>query len=160
MVFMNGRVEEGVVKEKSEEREGQEETKRTASGKDKKVMGLLILGLVGVLAVVIGKSWWGERAKWPESQFEHRVVILGFDGLSPEIVEPMMGAGKLENFRKLSQEGSYRRLATTNPPQSPVAWSGFATGKNPGKHGVYDFITREVSEYRLSLSLSKFDEKG
>jgi predicted AlkP superfamily phosphohydrolase/phosphomutase len=59
------------------------------------------------------------------------MIIIALDGLSPEIIEPMMGAGKLPNFRRLQQEGSYSRLGTTNPSESPVAWTSFATGRNP-----------------------------
>lgn len=88
------------------------------------------------------------------SDFSKKIIILGFDALSPQIIEPMMEQGKLPNFSRLKSQGSYAHLATTNPPQSPVAWSGFATGKNPGKHGIYDFIKREPDTYALSLSMS------
>ena len=91
--------------------------------------------------------------------FDRRIIILGFDGLSPAIIEPMMEQGRLSNFSKLKELGSYSRLSTTNPSQSPVAWAGFATGQNPGKNGVYDFIKRDPKTYNLSLSLSNI-EKG
>ena len=55
------------------------------------------------------------------SKFDHKVIILGFDGLSPDIIEPMMSRGDLPNFSRLKEQGSYRHLATTNPSQSPVA---------------------------------------
>ncbi|MFA4989729.1 MAG: alkaline phosphatase family protein [Candidatus Omnitrophota bacterium] len=93
------------------------------------------------------------------SRFKHRVVILGFDALSPEIMESMLQKGKLVNFSRLKTQGSYKRLATTNPAQSPVAWAGFATGRNPGKNGVFDFIIRDPKTYQLDLILSKM-EKG
>jgi predicted AlkP superfamily phosphohydrolase/phosphomutase len=88
------------------------------------------------------------------SSFDNKIIILGFDGLSPKIIEPMMKNGELPNFVKLKQKGSYDQLSTTNPSQSPVAWSGFATGQNPGKNGVFDFIVRDPKNYKLSLSLS------
>jgi len=94
-----------------------------------------------------------------ESEFDKKVIILGFDGLSPRIIEPMMEEGELPNFSRLKEQGSYRHLSTTNPSQSPVAWSGFATGQNPGKNGVFDFIVRDPGTYGLNLSLSKI-EKG
>ncbi len=112
----------------------------------------LILGLV--IAGLIIK---GVFMKPPTSTFDKKVIILGFDGLSPEIIEPMMAEGKLPNFAKLKERGSYRRLSTTNPSQSPVAWTGFATGKNPGKNGLFDFITRDPKTYKLDLSLSKME---
>ncbi|MGE5279296.1 MAG: alkaline phosphatase family protein [Deltaproteobacteria bacterium] len=88
-----------------------------------------------------------------------RIVVIGFDGLSPEIIEPMIEENKLPNFARLKDTGSYAPLATTNPSQSPVAWSGFATGRNPGKHGVFDFIVRDPKTYSLRLSLTRI-EKG
>ncbi|MBU4149696.1 MAG: alkaline phosphatase family protein, partial [Candidatus Omnitrophica bacterium] len=94
-----------------------------------------------------------------EPQFDKKVIILGFDGLSPEIIEPMMREGRLPNFSRLKEQGSYRRLTTTNPSQSPVAWAGFATGQNPGKNGIFDFIVRDPRTYKLDLSLSSI-EKG
>ncbi len=88
------------------------------------------------------------------SGFDKKIVIIGFDGLSPEIIEPMMKENKLPNFNRLAQTGSYRRLSTVNPCQSPVAWAAFATGQNPGKNGVFDFIVRDPDTYQLSLSLT------
>jgi predicted AlkP superfamily phosphohydrolase/phosphomutase len=85
------------------------------------------------------------------------MVVIALDGLSPEIIEPMMAAGKLPNFRRLQQEGSYSRLGTTNPSESPVAWTTFATGRNPGKHGVYDFIRRDPASYMPDLSLTRLE---
>lgn len=89
-----------------------------------------------------------------QSPFNQKVVILGMDGLSPEILEPMMQAGELPYFSQLKERGSYARLATTNPSQSPVAWAGCLTGKNPGKHGVFDFICREPEDYMLKLAMT------
>ncbi|MBN1871289.1 MAG: alkaline phosphatase family protein [Candidatus Omnitrophica bacterium] len=89
------------------------------------------------------------------SSFDKRIIILGFDGLSPQIIEPMMADGLLLNFSALKAMGSYGHLSTTNPPQSPVAWSAFATGQNPGKNGIFDFIVRDPEDYSLDLSLSK-----
>jgi predicted AlkP superfamily phosphohydrolase/phosphomutase len=106
---------------------------------------IIIMASLAIIGVVMHKS---------ESRFNNKVIILGFDGLSPEIIEPLMKEGKLPHFSQLKEQGSYRHLATTNPPQSPVAWAGFATGKNPGKNGVFDFIIRDPKTYALSLSLS------
>jgi len=85
-----------------------------------------------------------------------RVIILAFDGMSPTIVEPMMAAGALPAFRKLRDMGCYRRLGTTNPPQSPVAWASFATGRNPGSHGVFDFIRRTPGSYIPEIVTTRF----
>lgn len=91
--------------------------------------------------------------------FDKKVIILGIDALSPDIIERMIDEGKLPNFSYLKTHGSYSHLATTNPPQSPVAWAVFATGKNPAKNGIFDFIVRDPQNYSLSLVLSDF-KKG
>lgn len=118
----------------------------------KKIIGLLFLILALSCVILIGVHMNRDKSK-----FDKRIIILGFDGLSPEIMEPMMRDGKLPNFSRLKEEGSYRHLSTTNPSQSPVAWTGFATGQNPGKHGVFDFIVRDSETYMLNLSLSNIE---
>ena len=77
-----------------------------------------------------------------------RVVVLGLDGLDPQLTEQLMDAGQLPNLSRLRDDGAYRRLRTTYPPLSPVAWSSFSTGTNPGKHNVFDFIARDPASYR------------
>jgi len=74
-----------------------------------------------------------------------RVIVLGFDGLDPVLLERFIDAGHLPHFAKLASEGSFRTLGTTMPPQSPVAWSTFITGLDPGGHGIFDFIHRDPS---------------
>jgi len=113
---------------------------------------IIILVLLG-LGVVTFFIYQGMQT----SDFNKRVVILGYDGLSPRIIEPLMAQGKLPNFQKLSAQGSYVHLGTTNPPQSPVAWTGFSTGQNPGKNGIFDFIIRNPESYEISLCLSKIE---
>ena len=84
-----------------------------------------------------------------------RVVILGLDGLDPNLVEELIEEGSLPNLAKLKVEGSYRRLGTTWPPLSPVAWSSFSTGTNPGKHNIFDFISRDKATYGPMMSSVK-----
>lgn len=81
-----------------------------------------------------------------------RVVILGLDGMEPTLAEKYMAEGKMPNLSRLAQEGCFKRLATTAPPLSPVAWSTFLTGCNPGKHNVFDFLTRDKRTYLPLLS--------
>ncbi|MDP2922461.1 MAG: alkaline phosphatase family protein [Candidatus Omnitrophota bacterium] len=107
-----------------------------------------------LLIILTGSVIIGVIMYKPEAKFDNKIIILGLDALSPEIIEPMMKDGKLPNFSRLKEQGSYKHLLTTNPSQSPVAWSGFATGQNPGKNGVFDFIVRDPKTYELSLSLS------
>jgi predicted AlkP superfamily phosphohydrolase/phosphomutase len=79
-----------------------------------------------------------------------KVFILGLDGASPEIIESLITLGKLPTFSMLRREGVMGRLRTTIPPITGSAWSSFMTGKNPGKHGIFDFICRKEGTYRLT----------
>ncbi len=81
-----------------------------------------------------------------------RVVILGLDGLEPSLTEAYLDQGLLPNLARLRDQGTYRRLGTTWPPLSPVAWSSFSTGTNPGKHNIFDFISRCPATYRPEVS--------
>ncbi|MCP4630227.1 MAG: twin-arginine translocation signal domain-containing protein, partial [bacterium] len=71
-----------------------------------------------------------------------KVIVIGIDGMDPRLSEQMMDEGHLPNFAKLRKQGGYRRLGTSIPPQSPVAWANFINGAGPGSHGIYDFIHR------------------
>jgi predicted AlkP superfamily phosphohydrolase/phosphomutase len=75
------------------------------------------------------------------------VFIMGVDGMDPEILTRLIAEGKMPNFERLAKEGSYQSLGTSNPPQSPVAWSNFVTGMGPGGHGIFDFMHRDVDSY-------------
>src|SRR3954469_15521300 len=81
-----------------------------------------------------------------------RAVILGFDGMDPELTERFIAEGRLPNLAKLRGQGTFRKLRTTYPAISPVAWSTFMTGVNPGKHNIYDFLARDVGNYLPYLS--------
>ncbi|PYX15640.1 MAG: phosphodiesterase, partial [Acidobacteria bacterium] len=85
-----------------------------------------------------------------------KVIVIGLDGLEPSIVESMLGRGELPNLAKIRQAGSYARLKTTYPAQTPVAWSSFVTGTNPGGHGIFDFISRNPETYQADIALSHF----
>ena len=113
-----------------------------------------ILISIAILAI-LGLFFKGVIMNDHKNGFEDRIIILGFDAVSPEILEPMMDKGKLPNFSMLREKGSYSHISSTNPSQSPVAWSGFSTGQNPGKNGIFDFIVRDPKTYQLDISLSK-----
>ena len=86
---------------------------------------------------------------------EKKVIVIGFDGMDPKILSRLMEEGKLPNFKKLAEEGDFKELGTSMPPQSPVAWSDFITGMNPGGHGIFDFIHREPGTMFPYLSTSR-----
>ncbi len=81
-----------------------------------------------------------------------RVIVVGFDGLDPEILDDLKSQNKLPNLTKLIDQGSFKRMRSTCPPISPVAWSSFSTGVNPGKHNIFDFLAPERSSYLSKLS--------
>jgi predicted AlkP superfamily phosphohydrolase/phosphomutase len=81
-----------------------------------------------------------------------RAVILGFDGMDPDLADRFIAEGKLPNLARLRDQGTFRKLRTTFPPISPVAWSTFMNGVNPGKHNIYDFLARDLNTYLPYLS--------
>ena len=89
-----------------------------------------------------------------------RVIAVGLDGLEPSIVDRMLDRGELPNLALLRGQGGYGRVGTTTPAQTPVAWSTFATGTNPGRHGIFDFLNRDPASYRLELALNRYDRSG
>lgn len=84
-----------------------------------------------------------------------RTIVLGFDGMDPNLAAQWMASGDLPNFATLAQRGHFGPLATSIPAQSPVAWSSFATGLKPGAHGIYDFLRRDPANYLPSFSVSE-----
>ena len=90
--------------------------------------------------------------------YDRSVVVLGIDGMDPHLVERFVRMGRMPTFRRLMDEGSFSPLGTTIPPQSPVAWSSFITGHDPGGHGIFDFVHRNPENYMPVFSLSHVDE--
>lgn len=88
------------------------------------------------------------------------MLVLGLDGLDPGIVERMWSRGDLPHLRGLREAGGSARLATTLPAQTPVAWSTFATGVNPGGHGIFDFVTRDRESYRPVQALARYERRS
>jgi predicted AlkP superfamily phosphohydrolase/phosphomutase len=81
-----------------------------------------------------------------------RIVVIGLDGATLDLIQPWAKAGHLPNLARLMSEGSYGELASTIPPMSPSAWTSFMTGKNPGKHGILDFTQRLPNSYRTHIT--------
>jgi len=121
----------------------------------------LAMGLLGLSLL----TWpirfliqWVKRRRLRLKPLASRVVIIGLDGLEPSRVRRLMAEGKLPNFQKLADSGSISELASTLPPISPVAWSSFQTGVNPGKHNIYDFLNRDLRTYLPELSSARIIE--
>jgi predicted AlkP superfamily phosphohydrolase/phosphomutase len=110
------------------------------------------LGLSGLLATSDGCK---EMAGVQTGHKYERCIILGIDGLDPQIIGELMKAGRLPNFATLANQGTFVPLQTSNPAVSPVAWSDIASGAGPGHHGIFDFLHRDPKSYVPYLSLRK-----
>ncbi|MEE8389258.1 MAG: alkaline phosphatase family protein [Anaerolineae bacterium] len=78
-----------------------------------------------------------------------RVLIIGIDGGTFDLIRPWTEAGDLPNLARLMAEGVHGLLESTLPPVTAPAWTTFATGKNPGKHSVFDFIKPMGGQFEL-----------
>lgn len=72
-----------------------------------------------------------------------KVFVLGLDGATWDILGPLADAGRMPNLKRLRDQGASGTLRSVFPPLSPVAWTGVMTGKNSGKHGVFEFLEHE-----------------
>ncbi len=81
----------------------------------------------------------------------NKVFILGIDGGTLELVKPWAKQGKLPTFAKIMENGVYGELMSTIQPISAASWSSFATGKNPGKHGILDFVKSSPYNYDVEF---------
>lgn len=117
------------------------------------VLLALFSAFLALLTWPIRRLWRAFRSRRALSKAKaRRVVILGLDGLDPDLVDELLEEDALPNLARLRDVGSYRRLGTTWPPLSPVAWSSFSTGTNPGKHNIFDFISRNKATYGPMMS--------
>jgi predicted AlkP superfamily phosphohydrolase/phosphomutase len=86
------------------------------------------------------------------------IVVLGIDGMDPNFLERHWDS--LPNLDKLRREGEFKHLETTMPPQSPVAWSTFITGMDPGGHGIFDFVHRNPQTLAPYSAMAQTAEGG
>jgi predicted AlkP superfamily phosphohydrolase/phosphomutase len=75
-----------------------------------------------------------------------KIVVLGFDGMDPMFLDKARSSRDLPAFGRLDDAGAYSTIDSAVIPISPAAWSSVLTGTNPGKHGIYDFVTRTDAE--------------
>jgi predicted AlkP superfamily phosphohydrolase/phosphomutase len=80
----------------------------------------------------------------------HKVFVIGLDGATFDLIRPWADSGKLPTFKKLMDRGAWSELRSTVPPVTASAWSSFMTGKNPGAHGLFDFMQRRENSYDLA----------
>jgi type I phosphodiesterase/nucleotide pyrophosphatase len=116
------------------------------------ILTTMVLVVFSVLLLPFRLLWRAVRRKKRLKPWVKRLVIVGLDGQDPQLTERFMREGKLPNFSKLAEMGCYRRLRTTFPSLSPTAWSSFATGTEPAKHNIFDFLSRDPRTYLPVLS--------
>ena len=115
-----------------------------------------VAGIVSVVAWPFRMAWLLVRRRGALRRARvQKIIFLGLDGLDPKLTEQWMDEGKLPNLARLREQGSYTRLRTTIPAMSPVAWSTFATGVNPAKHNIFDFLNRDLRTYAPELSSAR-----
>jgi predicted AlkP superfamily phosphohydrolase/phosphomutase len=80
-----------------------------------------------------------------------RVLVIGLDGATWDLMTPWIEAGKLPNLAKLQQKGAAGPLASTIHPVTTPAWISFMTGRTQGQHGVYDHVRRRPGSYDIEI---------
>jgi predicted AlkP superfamily phosphohydrolase/phosphomutase len=87
-----------------------------------------------------------------------RVVVLAFDGVDAGLVETMLAAGRLPNLAALRARGGYSPLTPPVPPQTPVSWTSFSTGLDPGGHQIFDFLKRDPADMTPTFAVASEKE--
>ncbi len=102
------------------------------------------LGLVLLTACLAAPILGATRPAGPADPAAGRVVVLGFDGADARTIEELMAdrPGAYPNFERLARDGTFGRLQSVAPPESPVSWAAINTGQNPAKTGVPGFVKR------------------
>lgn len=80
-----------------------------------------------------------------------KVVVIGIDSATFDVVEPLVEQGKLPVLSEFMKRGAWGRLQSTIPPVTPPAWTSLVTGKNPGKHGIFDFYGYTTNGYERPI---------
>lgn len=122
-----------------------------------KKLTIFIFTIICIIIVCFVIFFSGEE-KMVKSRYD-KVIIIGIDAMDPKVTNKLISEGMLPNFLKLKEIGSFSKLKTVLPAESPVAWTTISTGTNPGKHGLFDFITRDPKTYLLEVSITKQKSK-
>jgi predicted AlkP superfamily phosphohydrolase/phosphomutase len=92
--------------------------------------------------------------KVSEARMRKRVLVIGLDGATWNVLDPLVRADTMPNLAALLARGARGVLTSSIPPITAAAWTCFATGKNPGKHGLVDFIYFPQHGYRVAIANS------
>ena len=116
------------------------------------LLSTIVIAIATLAIWPVRMAWRAITRKKPPTPHVKRLIVVGLDGQDPKLTEQFLNEGKLPNFKKLQESGCYSKLKTTYPSLSPVAWSSFSTGTNPGKHNIFDFLDRDLRSYLPKLS--------
>lgn len=83
-----------------------------------------------------------------------RLLVVGLDGATFDVIDPLVAAGRLPVLARLLREGARGPLRSTTPAMTLPAWSSILTGASPGRHGIFDFTARVPGTYRLAFTNS------
>lgn len=105
-------------------------------------------GVAAAAAIGLGGAPRFSPKVYGRARSANKMIVLGLDGMDPVLTKRWIDEGRLPAFRKLLlQGGDFRPLQTSLPPQTPVAWSNFITGMDPGGHAIFDFFNRDPKAY-------------
>ncbi|MBA3832242.1 MAG: alkaline phosphatase family protein [Chthoniobacterales bacterium] len=79
-----------------------------------------------------------------------KAVVIGLDAATWTLIHPWVAEGGMPNLAKLMKVGVSGKLESILPPITPPAWTSFMTGKNPGKHGIFNFVETEQGAYAMN----------
>lgn len=82
---------------------------------------------------------------------ENKILIIGVDGVDPDLLEKFIAEGILPNFSRIISDGAYGKIKSSIPIITTVTWTSFITGKNPGKHGIFGFVNFKKGTYELEI---------
>jgi predicted AlkP superfamily phosphohydrolase/phosphomutase len=88
-----------------------------------------------------------------------KILIVGLDGATWNVIEPLASTGELPTFKKLMENGTYGQLRSTIPSSTIPAWNSMTTGKNPGRLGIFSFMIREEHGYTFKPYFADIVEK-
>lgn len=92
------------------------------------------------------------RVTRPLRALTDKLLIIGLDGATFDVLDPMMAAGRMPNLKRFIERGVAGVLHSTKPPITPAAWTTFMTGKGPGRHGIVDFEKYDPHAHTLSFN--------
>ncbi len=92
------------------------------------------------------------HAPRPLDRVIDRLLIIGLDGATFDVLEPMMNAGRMPQLHRFIANGVAGVLHSTRPPITPAAWTTFMTGKGPGRHGIVDFEKYDAETHTLTFN--------